>query len=200
MRPKLCPEVRLPAQLAVADVRLALHALRYAWYEDMTPETPFLFSATALSETAGGEGRLSMAEFGCLFDYAQHIKRHHRLVPRKEANKVLDPKHVLARIKEEAGMAPSKEMTPSGDSTAPASQLPVALRARAILRTPSPCAQLLRSRTPPEFGVLPEPRPSLLAPSLPRSSQESPLSSPPEPAPPKKRARASKGNDGLPTK
>ena len=109
-------------QLSVADVRLALHALRYSWYEDMTPDTPFLFSATALAESSAAEARraepvpearraeptearraepdpaptptpaaasestthLSMAEFGCVFDYAQHIKRHQRLVPRRD--------------------------------------------------------------------------------------------------------------------
>lgn len=84
----------MPPQLSVADVRLALHALRYSWYEDMTPDTPFLFSATALAESsaaaAGGPTssagtHLSMAEFGCVFDYAQHIKRHQRLVPKRDA-------------------------------------------------------------------------------------------------------------------
>jgi hypothetical protein len=67
------------ADLTVADVRLALHALRHAWYEDTSPEQPFLFSARAL---ASESATLTMAEFGCVFDYAQHIKRHQRLAPR----------------------------------------------------------------------------------------------------------------------
>jgi hypothetical protein len=67
--------------LTVADVRLALHALRHAWYEDCGPERPFLFSAVAL-EAADPGRTLTMAEFGCVFDYAQHIKRHQRLTPR----------------------------------------------------------------------------------------------------------------------
>jgi hypothetical protein len=67
------------ADLTVADVRLALHALRHAWYEDCGPDRPFLFSAVALDAE---DRTLTMAEFGCVFDYAQHIKRHQRLVPR----------------------------------------------------------------------------------------------------------------------
>jgi hypothetical protein len=77
----ICPlgEVRhLPASaicpLSVADVRTALFALRHAWFERMTPEgPPFLLSDPAI-------GSLSMAAFGCMFDYGQHVKRHQRLV------------------------------------------------------------------------------------------------------------------------
>jgi hypothetical protein len=75
----------MPPHLSVADVRLALHALRYAWYEDMSPDQPFLFSATAIDRRAEGGGHLSIAEFGCVFDYAQHIKRHQRMLPRRKA-------------------------------------------------------------------------------------------------------------------
>lgn len=60
--------------LSVAEVRTALFALRHAWYEKCTPDgPPFLFSDPAI-------GDLSMATFGCIFDYGQHVKRHQRLV------------------------------------------------------------------------------------------------------------------------
>jgi hypothetical protein len=122
----LHPAAQQVQPLAVADVRLALHALRHAWYEEMTPRKPFLFSATAISETSDGGPRLSMAEFGCLFDYAQHIKRHHRLVPRREMNRLKDPRLTLERIKREKAEAEQREKA----------RAEAELRNRAVLKRP----------------------------------------------------------------
>jgi hypothetical protein len=70
----VCRDGEDGAGLTVAEVRTALFALRHAWYERCTPDgPPFLFSDPAI-------GSLSMAEFGCMFDYGQHVKRHQRLV------------------------------------------------------------------------------------------------------------------------
>lgn len=63
------------AALTVAEVRQALHAVRSAWYDSLSPSTPFLFSSVAL------ENRYVLAEFACVFDYGQHVKRHQRLIP-----------------------------------------------------------------------------------------------------------------------
>lgn len=67
-----------PAHLSVPDVRQALLALRQRWYEKLTPEQPFLFSAPVL-ESAAGDRTITFAEFGCIFDYGQHVKRHNRV-------------------------------------------------------------------------------------------------------------------------
>jgi hypothetical protein len=104
-------EIANTGALNVAEVRRALHSVRSAWYETMDPNTPFLFSATALvsarRSTPCGEERApseegmptrpataptpaiisappssyTVGEFACVFDYGQHVKRHHRLVP-----------------------------------------------------------------------------------------------------------------------
>jgi hypothetical protein len=60
-------------------VRQALLALRQGWYDKMGPDEPFLFSAPVLESTDGSRV-ITFAEFGCIFDYGQHVKRHSRFV------------------------------------------------------------------------------------------------------------------------
>lgn len=80
--------------LTVAEVRHALHTLRTEWYENMSPERPFLISKPAIEfgiapvnaaqtasvrPTVTVQSKLTIGQFACLFDYGQHLKRHRRL-------------------------------------------------------------------------------------------------------------------------
>jgi len=95
--------------LTVAEVRQALFHLRHEWYESMSPDKPFLVSAHAIPASAIPASaiptpaaaiitpphaaaaptppiepatNMTIAQFACLFDYGQHLKRHQRLTPR----------------------------------------------------------------------------------------------------------------------
>jgi hypothetical protein len=70
--------------LSVAEVRSALHVLRAEWYEHLSPDRPFLISKPIHVVSKSGEDRqpsppLTIAQFACMFDYGQHLKRRHRI-------------------------------------------------------------------------------------------------------------------------
>jgi hypothetical protein len=70
-----------PCRLTVAEVRQALFHLRQQWYDALSPDSPFIVSSPAIPATQA-TSPMSIAEFACLFDYGQHLKRHQRLTPR----------------------------------------------------------------------------------------------------------------------
>jgi hypothetical protein len=69
--------------LSVAEVRQALYNLRHEWYENMSPDNPFLISSPALNPQT--TSKMTISQFACLFDYGQHLKRHQRLTPKSGA-------------------------------------------------------------------------------------------------------------------
>jgi hypothetical protein len=84
--PLSIPDIALMS-LSVAEVRHALHTLRTEWYENMTPDRPFLISQPAIEFTTMDptqpsvtlRSHMTISQFACLFDYGQHLKRHRRL-------------------------------------------------------------------------------------------------------------------------
>jgi len=71
--------------LSVAEVRQALFHLRHEWYENLSPDKPFLISSQAIPSIHSSENAMSITQFACLFDYGQHLKRHQRLTPKLNA-------------------------------------------------------------------------------------------------------------------
>lgn len=69
--------------LSVAEVRSALHVLRSEWYENLSPDRPFLISKPISclhrDDQQQQQQPLTIGQFACMFDYGQHLKRRQRI-------------------------------------------------------------------------------------------------------------------------